>query len=63
MLLMTIAFTTHIEKIIGLNTPITFSFSTGTLIAVPGGKIKGVGDKTIPDKLNPFIEETKGWYI
>jgi len=25
---------------IGFNTPITFSFSTGTFIAVPGGKIR-----------------------
>jgi hypothetical protein len=48
---------------IGFNTPITFSFSTGTFIAVPGGKIKGVGDKPTPDKRNPILEETKGWYI
>jgi hypothetical protein len=48
---------------IGFNTPITFSFSTGTFIAVPGGKIKGVGDKPTLDKPNPIIEETKGWYI
>jgi hypothetical protein len=49
------------NNIIGLNLPITFSFSTGTFIAVPGGKIEGVGDKPTLDEKIPFIEETKGW--
>ena len=48
---------------IGFNTPITFSFSTGTFIAVPGGKIEGVGDKPTADKRNPILEETRGWHI
>lgn len=32
------------ESYIGYNTPIKFNFTTGTFIAVPPGKIDGVGD-------------------
>ncbi|HLB71795.1 MAG TPA: hypothetical protein VJJ51_12195, partial [Candidatus Methanoperedens sp.] len=44
---------------IGDNLPIKFSFTTGTFIAVPPGKISGVGDK---NSLDP-VEESPGWKI
>ncbi|MCX9087837.1 MAG: hypothetical protein OIN90_09795, partial [Candidatus Methanoperedens sp.] len=47
------------NAIIGDNSPIKFNFTTGTFIAVPPGKITGVGDK---NTINP-IEETPGWNI
>jgi hypothetical protein len=49
-------------NIIGSNFPITFSFKTGTFIAVPSGKIVGIGDKPTAENLNPFLEESNGWY-
>jgi hypothetical protein len=44
---------------IGDNIPINFKFTTGTFIAVPPGKITGVGDK---NSINP-IEESLGWNV
>jgi hypothetical protein len=49
------------NKIIGDNSPITFSFMTGTFLAVPSGKIMGVGDKSTKENPNPFLEESGGW--
>lgn len=48
---------------IGNNLPIKFSFTTGTFIAVPPGKM-GVGDRK-GDKLGPlgFIDESIGWNV
>jgi hypothetical protein len=43
---------------IGDNLPIKFSFTTGTFIAVPPGKLTGVGDKDWV-----IIEESPGWKI
>ena len=50
------------NKLIGRNSPITFSFNTGTFLAVPPGKITGVGDNPTAENPNPFLEESKGWY-
>jgi hypothetical protein len=47
---------------IGRNVPMTFSFITGTFLAVPSGKITGVGDKPTAENPNPFLEESEGWY-
>ncbi len=44
---------------IGDNLPIKFKFTTGNFIAVPPGKLLGVGDK---NSLNP-IEESKGYEV
>ncbi|MCX9074069.1 MAG: hypothetical protein OIN88_05340, partial [Candidatus Methanoperedens sp.] len=44
---------------IGNNQRIKFSFTTGTFIAVPPGKITGVGDK---DSLDP-VEESPGYKV
>ncbi|MBU4075792.1 MAG: hypothetical protein KKI06_03650, partial [Euryarchaeota archaeon] len=44
---------------IGNNMPIKFNFTTGTFIAVPPGKLIGVGDK---NSLNP-IEESEGYKV
>ncbi len=49
------------NRIIGDNSPITFSFLTGTFLAVPSGKIMGVGDKPTAENPNPFLEESEGW--
>ncbi|MBW6519084.1 MAG: hypothetical protein K0A89_11370, partial [ANME-2 cluster archaeon] len=49
------------NRLIGDNTPITFSFMSGTFLAVPSGKITGIGDKPTLDIPNPIFEETKGW--
>ena len=43
---------------IGDNLPIKFSFTTGTFIAVPPGKLTGVGDKDWV-----IIEESPGWKV
>jgi hypothetical protein len=48
-------------NVIGSNLPITFAFKTGTFIAVPSGKITGIGDKPTIEIPNPYLEETKGW--
>ncbi len=50
------------NRFIGRNTPITFSFTTGTFLAVPSGKITGVGDKPTAINPSPFLEESEGWY-
>jgi hypothetical protein len=44
---------------IGDNLPIKFNFTTGTFIAVPPGKLSGVGDKNTTDP----IEETPGFKV
>jgi hypothetical protein len=44
---------------IGDNIPIKFTFTTGSFIAVPPGKLTGVGDK---NSLNP-IEESDGFKV
>ncbi|KAF5419445.1 MAG: hypothetical protein C5S45_06505 [Candidatus Methanocomedens sp.] len=49
------------NRIIGDNSPITFSFITGTFLAVPSGKITGVGDKATTENPNPYLEESGGW--
>ena len=51
------------NRIIGRNTPISFSFITGTFIEVPPGKITGIGDKPTIENPNPYLEESKGWFI
>jgi hypothetical protein len=43
---------------IGENLPIEFNFTTGTFIAVPPGKITGIGDK---DWI--IIEESAGFKV
>ncbi|MFA4957727.1 MAG: hypothetical protein WC556_12230 [Candidatus Methanoperedens sp.] len=43
---------------IGYNTPIKFNFTTGTFIAVPPGKIEGIGDKD-----GIIIEESSGFKV
>jgi hypothetical protein len=47
------------NEYIGDNQRIKFRFTTGTFIAVPPGKLIGVGDK---NSLNP-IEESKGYEV
>ena len=49
------------NRLIGDNSPITFSFITGTFLAVPSGKITGVGDKPTTEDPNPILEESEGW--
>ncbi len=49
------------NRLIGDNSPITFSFITGTFLAVPSGKITGVGDKPTIENPNPILEESGGW--
>jgi hypothetical protein len=44
---------------IGDNLPIKFNFTTGTFIAVPPGKVSGVGDR---NSIN-LTEETPGWNV
>jgi len=44
---------------IGDDQPIKFSFTTGTFIAVPAGKITGTGNK---DSLEP-VEESPGYEV
>ncbi|KPQ41662.1 MAG: hypothetical protein MPEBLZ_03785 [Candidatus Methanoperedens nitroreducens] len=44
------------NAIIGDNSPIKFNFTTGTFIAVPPGKITGVGDKT-----HKSMKKHPGW--
>ncbi|MBC2707090.1 MAG: hypothetical protein HF977_05090, partial [ANME-2 cluster archaeon] len=48
-------------KIIGNNNRINFDFITGTFLAVPPGKIVGIGDKPTVENPNPFLEESEGW--
>jgi len=50
------------NRIIGRNAPISFSFITGTFIAVPPGKITGIGDKPTTENPNPYLEESRGWF-
>jgi hypothetical protein len=46
---------------IGNNEQISFRFITGTFIAVPSGKLTGVGDKLTTENPEPMFEESKGW--
>jgi hypothetical protein len=46
------------NSFIGENSRIKFNFTTGTFIAVPPGKISGVGDN-----LGGIIEETDGFKV
>ncbi|MDW7777130.1 MAG: hypothetical protein SCH39_12470, partial [Methanosarcinales archaeon] len=46
---------------VGTNDAISFRFVTGTFIAVPPGKLTGVGDKPTKENPEPMFEESKGW--
>ena len=46
---------------IGINEIISYRFITGTFIAVPPGKLTGVGDKLTTENPEPMFEESKGW--
>jgi len=46
---------------IGTNERISFNFSTGTFIAVPPGKLSGVGDKPTKENPEPMFEKSDGW--
>jgi len=46
---------------IGYNEQISFRFITCTFIAVPPGKLTGVGDKPTKENPEPIFEESKGW--
>lgn len=46
---------------VGRNKVISFKFVTGTFIAVPPGKLTGVGDKPTKENPEPIFEESKGW--
>ena len=48
---------------IGSNKRISFHFTTGTFIAVPPGKLIGVGDKRTTENPEPMFEESKGWEL
>jgi len=50
-------------RVIGNNNRITFNFISGTFLAVPPGKITGVGDKPTTENPNPYLEESEGWNI
>jgi hypothetical protein len=52
----------HVDgNYIGFNERISFRFITGTFIAVPHGKLTGVGDKSTTENPEPMFEESKGW--
>ncbi len=46
------------DSFIGYNLPIKFNFTTGTFIAIPPGRLSGVGDR-----VGGIIEETDGFKV